>query len=157
MFLFFSEYYFLLPPISIWVEIPPKSEKTAYLCRFFFVYICFVIFTLRNRRVSGANEYWFWAMICCWLFHCWWIFLRKWMFFWRGIRKSGGVDGLIWFDWMRGWLDIGRRCSYARVYARSRTRSFVFLLSQVSQRMGLKMLHHQKNNISFYWKRRVVL
>ena len=38
----------------------------------------------------------------------------------------------------------------ARVYARSRTRSLVFLLSQVSQRMGLKILHHPKNDVSFY-------
>ena len=32
-----------------------------------------------------------------------------------------------------------------------------FLLSQVSQWMELKILHHPKNNVSFYWKRRVVL
>ena len=62
-----------------------------------------------------------------------------------------------WFDWMRGWLGIGRRCSYARAYARSRTRSFVFLLSQVSQRMELKILHHPKNYVSFCWKQRIVL
>ena len=40
----------------------------------------------------------------------------------------------------------------ARVYARSRTRSFVFLLSQVSQWMGLKILHYFKNDVSFYRK-----
>ena len=62
-----------------------------------------------------------------------------------------------WFDWMRGWLGIGRRCFYARVYARSRARSFDFLLSQVSQRMELKILHHPKNDVSFYRKWRVVL
>ena len=62
-----------------------------------------------------------------------------------------------WFDRMRGWLGIGRRCSYARVYARSRPTSFVFLLSQVSQRMELKILHHPKNDVSFYRKQRVVL
>ena len=44
-----------------------------------------------------------------------------------------------------------------RAYARSRTRSFVFLLSQVSQRMELKILHHPKNDVSFYRKQRVVL
>ena len=74
--------------------------------------------------------------------------------FLRGIRKDGGVD---WFDRMRGWLGIGRRCSYARAYARSRTRSFVFLLSQVSQRMESKILHHPKNDVSFYLKHRIVL
>ena len=62
-----------------------------------------------------------------------------------------------WFDRMRGWLGIGRRCSYARAYERSRTRSFDFLLSQVSQRMGLKMLHHPQNDVSFYRKQRIVL
>ena len=45
----------------------------------------------------------------------------------------------------------------ARVYARSRTRSFVFLLSQVSQWMGLKILHHPQNDVSFCGKQRVVL
>ena len=56
-----------------------------------------------------------------------------------------------------GWLDEGmvgywRRCSYAREYARSRPRSFDFLLSQVSQRMESKILHHPKNDVSFYGK-----
>ena len=46
---------------------------------------------------------------------------------------------------------------FARVYARSRTRSFVFLLSQVSQRMELRILHHPQNDVSFYRKQRVVL
>ena len=45
----------------------------------------------------------------------------------------------------------------ARVYARSRTRIFDFLLSQVSQRMGLKILHQTKNDVSFYRKQRIVL
>ena len=45
----------------------------------------------------------------------------------------------------------------ARAYARSRTRSFVFLLSQVSQRMELKILHHPQNDVSFYRKQRIVL
>ena len=70
-------------------------------------------------------------------------------------RRGGEWIG--WFDWMRGWLGIGRRCSYARAYERSRTRSFDFLLSQVSQRMELKILHHPKNDVSFYGKQRVVL
>ena len=65
-----------------------------------------------------------------------------------------GWGGLI--GWGDGWV-LAERCSYARVYARSRTRSFVFLLSQVSQRMGLKILHHPKNDVSFYRKQRVVL
>ena len=66
-------------------------------------------------------------------------------------------DWMGWFDWMRGWFGIGRRCSYARAYSRSRTRSFVFLLSQVSQRMELRIRHHPKNDVSFYRKWRVVL
>ena len=141
--------------------------KKRHICAVFsFCILCFVIFILRNRCVSDANEYWFgvWAMICCWLFHCWWIFLRRWMFLWRGIRKSGGLDGLVWFDWMRGWLGIGRRCSYARAYARSRTRSFVFLLSQVSQWMEWKTYftlkttgRFVKSDRLFYEKWRVVL
>ena len=65
------------------------------------------------------------------------------------------------FGWLRGgWGGVGRaggRCSYARAYARSRTRSFDFLLSQVSQRMELKILHHPKNDVSFYWKQRIIL
>ena len=65
-----------------------------------------------------------------------------------------GWGGLI--GWGDGWV-LAERCSYARVYARSRTRSFVFLLSQVSQRMGLKMLHHPQNDVSFYRKQRIVL
>ena len=94
-------------------------------------------------------------LICRWLFHCWWIFLRRWMFLWGGFGRMEEWMG--WFDWMRGWLCIGRRCSYARAYARSRTRSFVFLLSQVSQRMELRILHQTKNDVSFYGKWRVVL
>ena len=103
------------------------------------------------------------AMICRWLFHCWFVvgcFIADEYFFvgecfWRLCSEGGGWIG--WFDWMRGWLGIGRRCSYARAYERSRTRSFDFLLSQVSQRMGLKILHHPKNDVSFYWKHRIVL
>ena len=45
------------------------------------------------------------------------------IFFGGGDRKGGGVR---LGGWMRGWLGIGRRCSYARAYTRSRTRSFVF-------------------------------
>ena len=44
-----------------------------------------------------------------------------------------------------------------RAYTRSRPRSFDFLLSQVSQRMESKILHHPKNDVSFYLKPRVVL
>ena len=77
------------------------------------------------------------------------------MFLEVGFGRGGEWIG--WLDWMRGWLGIGRRGSLARVYALSRTRSFVFLLSQVSQRMGLKILHHPKNDVSFYRKPRIVL
>ena len=136
------------------------SEKTAYLCRFFFFFIlCFAIFGLLNGCESGANEYrfWCWVLIRCWLFLCW--------IFW-GIEfgRVGEWIGMIrwvdWDDWEGGWGDAGRaggRCAYARAYARSRTRSFVFLLSQVSQRMGLRILHYFKNDVWFCWKRRVVL
>ena len=61
-----------------------------------------------------------------------------------------------WFDWMRGWLGIGRRFSRARMRAPVLGVLF-FLLSQVSQRMGLKMLHHPQNDVSFYRKQRIVL
>ena len=126
--------------------------------------LCFVIFALRNRRVSSANGYWFWAIICCWLFHCWFVdgcFIADEYFFVGECFYEGGFgrveEWIVWFDWMRGRFGIGRRCSYARAYSRSRTRSFVFLLSQVSQRMGLKILHHPKNDVSFYRKPRIVL
>ena len=91
--------------------------------------------------------------ICRWLFHCWWIFLRRWMFLWRGIRKSGGVDGLVWLD-EGGCIDrrFTRACMRAPVLG-----VLFFLLSQVSQRMGLKMLHHPQNDVSFYRKQRIVL
>ena len=55
-----------------------------------------------------------------------------------------------WFDWMRGWLGIGRRCSYARAYARSRTRSFVFFAVTSVTADGVE-------NTSSSQKRRVVL
>ena len=41
---------------------------------------------------------------------------------------------------------------YARAYARYHTGVLFFLLSQVSQRMELKILHHPKNDVSFYGK-----
>ena len=47
-------------------------------------------------------------------------------------------------------VETGDGVVFACAYARSSTRSFVFLLSQVSQRMGLKILHHPKNDVSFY-------
>ena len=146
----------------------PKGWKNGIFVPFFSLSIfCFVVFTLRNRCVSGANEYWFWGwvLIRCWLFHCGFVdgcfiadeyfFASECFFEGRGFGRVGRWIG--WFDWMRGWLGIGRRCSYARAYARSRTRSFVFLLSQVSQRMRSKILHHPQKDVSFYRKWRVVL
>ena len=99
---------------------------------------------------------WGWVLIRCWLFHCWWICLRRWMFLWGGNRKGGGVDGLVWLSegkvwyWPKG------------VLTRARMRALVlgvlfFLLSQVSQRMGLRILHYFKNDVWFYGKWRVVL
>ena len=107
---------------------------------------------------------WGWVLIRCWLFHCGFVdgcFIADEYFFvgecfFEG-DSEGWRSGWIGLIGWGGWLGIGRRCSYARAYARSRTRSFVFLLSQVSQRMGLKILHHPKYDVSFYWKPRVVL
>ena len=75
---------------------------------------------------------------------------------------EGGIERVEewmgWFDWMRGWLGIGRKVFLrARVCALPYQEFYFFLLSQVSQWMELKILHHPKNNVSFYWKRRVVL
>ena len=144
----------------------PKEWKNGIFVSFFsFCRLCFVISALRNRCVSSVNEYWFWGwvLIRCWLFHCGFVdgcfiadeyfFASECFFEGRGFGRVGRWIG--WFDWMRGgmyWPKV-----FARVYARSRTRSFVFLLSQVSQRMGLKMLHHPQNDVSFYRKWRVVL
>ena len=129
------------------------SEKTAYLCRFFFFFIlCFAIFGLLNGCESGANEYrfWCWVLIRCWLFLCW--------IFW-GIEfgRVGEWIGMIrwvdWDDWEGGWGDAGRaggRCAYARAYARSRTRSFVFFAVTSVTADGVE-------NTSLLQKRRVVL
>ena len=65
---------------------------------------------------------------------------------------GGGLVGLI--GWGGGC--IGRRFSRARMRALVLGVLF-FLLSQVSQRMELKILHHPKNDASFYRKWRVVL
>ena len=92
--------------------------KKRHICAVFSLSIIrFVIFALRNRRVSSANEYWFgvWAMICCWLFYCWWICLRRWMFL--GIEFGRVGEWIGWFDWMRGGLGLGRRFSCARMRA----------------------------------------
>ena len=93
--------------------------------------------------------------ICRWLFHCWWIFLRRWMFFWGGFGRV--EEWMDWFDWMRGMVGY-----WPKVFLRARvcalpSYEFCFLLSQVSQRMELKILHHPQNDVSFYWKPRVVL
>ena len=102
---------------------------------------------------------WGWVLIRCWLFHCGFVdgcFIADEYFFasecFCGLSSEGGG---VWFDWVRGWFGVDRRCSYARAYTRSRTRSF--LLSQVSQWMELKILHHPQNDVSFYRKWRVVL
>ena len=146
----------------------PQRVKKRHICAVFSLYAsCFVIFALRSRCVSSANEYWFgvWAMICCWLFHCGFVdgcfiadeyFFVGECFFWgEGMRKAGGVDGLVW-------LDEGMVGDWPKVFLRARvcalpSYEFCFLLSQVSQRMGLKILHHPQNDVSFYGKWRVVL
>ena len=134
--------------------------KKRPICAVFSFFIsCFAIFGLLNGCESGANEYRFW----CWVLIRYWLFLC-WMFLGIEFGKVGEWIGMIgwvdWDDWEGGWGDAGRaggRCAYARAYARSRTRSFVFLLSQVSQRMGLRILHYFKNDVWFYGKWRVVL
>ena len=90
--------------------------------------------------------------ICRWLFHCWWIFLRKWMFLWIEFGRG----------WSLIWLSEGMVWGWPKVFLRARVCAipyyeFCFLLSQVSQRMELKILHHPKNDVSFYRKQRVVL
>ena len=57
-------------------------------------------------------------------------------------------------DWVRSRFGLAVLGGYVftRAYARSRPTSFVFLLSQVSQRMELKILHHPQNDVSFYGK-----
>ena len=68
-------------------------------------------------------------------------------YFFGGDRKGRGVR---LGGWMRGWLDIGRRCSYACAYARSRTRSFVFFAVTSVTVDGIE-------NTSSSPKRRIVL
>ena len=101
--------------------------------------------------------------ICRWLFHCWWIFFRRWMFLWRGIRKSGGVDGVVWLDegmvgyWPKGVLT--RACMRAPVLG-----VLFFCCHKCHSGWGWKcfiipktMCRFIENNVSFYWKHRVVL
>ena len=140
--------------------------KKRHICAVFSLLIhCFVIFTLRNRCVSSANEYWFgvWAMICCWLFHCWWIFLRRWMFLWRGIRKGGGVDGLVWLDEGDGWVlaegVLTRACMRAPVLG-----VLFFCCHKCHSEWGWKYFIIPKtthrfieSDVSFYRKQRIVL
>ena len=120
--------------------------------------------------------------ICRWLFHCWWIFLRRWMFLWRGIRKSGGVDGLVWLD-EGGCIDrrFTRACMRAPVlgvlffcchkchsgwnweYFIIPKTTHRFIESDVwfcwKQRVVLlkTTCRFTENNVSFYWKHRIVL
>ena len=148
-----------------------KSEKTAYLCRFFFVYTLFCYLYLRNGCVGSANEYWLWGwvLIRCWLFHCWWIFLRRWMFLWGGAK--GWRSGLVWFDWVRGWLGIGGRCS-SRALMRAPVLGVLFFAvtsvtadgienTSSSQKRRIVLLkttcHFIENNVLFCGKWRVVL
>ena len=89
--------------------------KKRHICAVFSLFTsCLVIFTLRNRCISSANEYWFgvWAMICCWLFHCWFVdgcFIADEYFFvsecfWRLCSEGwgSGLVGLI--GWGDGWV-----------------------------------------------------
>ena len=77
--------------------------------------------------------------------------------FYEGESKGWSSGWVDWFDWVRGWLGIGRRCSYARVYARSRTRSFVFFAVTSVTVDGVENLFHPKNDRSFREKWQVVL
>ena len=70
--------------------------------------------------------------------------------------EFGRVGECIWRigrtdDWVRSRFGLAVLAEgiLARAYARSRTRNFVFLLSQVSQRVGLNILHYFKNDVSF--------
>ena len=97
------------------------------------------------------------------------IFLRRWMFLWRGIRKGGRVDWLVW-------LDEGKVWSWPKVFARACLRAPVlgfcfFAVTSVtadgventssSQKRRVVLLktsyRFAENNVSFYRKRRVVL
>ena len=76
----------------------------------------------------------------------------SWIFFWGGDRKGRGVR---LGGWMRGWLGIGEG-----VLTRASMRAPVlgvlfFLLSQVSQRMELKKLHHPKKTTCRFVERDV--
>ena len=77
--------------------------------------------------------------------------------FYEGESKGWSSGWVDWFDWVRGWLGIGRRCSYARVYARSRTRSFDFCCHKCHSGWGWKYFIIPQNDVSFYRKWRVVL
>ena len=102
--------------------------------------------------------------ICRWLFHCWWIFLRRWMFFWgEGMRKGGGVDGLVWLDEGDGWVlaegVLTRACMRAPVL-----RVLFFCCHKCHSGWNWKYFIIPKttcrfieNNVSFCWKQRIVL
>ena len=88
--------------------------------------------------------------------------IRRWMFLEVEFGRVGMWIG--WFDWMRGWLGVGRRCSYARVYERSRTRSFVFCCHKCHSGWNRKYFiipkttcRFMESDVSFYRKQRVVL
>ena len=108
-----------------------------------------ILFRIKSLKISNEP----FSLLIISLLIIW--LIRRWMFLEVEFRRVR--EWIDWFDWVRGRFGIGRRCSYARVYARSRPTSFIFLLSQVSQRMELKILHHPQNDVSFYGKWRVVL
>ena len=100
-------------------------------------------------------------LICRWLFHCWFVdgcFIADEYFFVSECFFERDSEG-----WRSGLIELGDGWVLAEgVLTRACMRAPVlgvlfFLLSQVSQRMGLKMLHHPQNDVSFYRKQRIVL
>ena len=87
--------------------------------------------------------------------------IRRWMFLEVEFRRVEEWMG--WFDWMRGWLCIGRRFSRACMRAPVLGVLF-FCCHKCHSGWGWKcfiipktMCRFIENNVSFYWKHRVVL
>ena len=114
---------------------------------------------------------WGWVLIRCWLFHCGFVdgcFIADEYFFvgecfFEG-DSEGWRSGWIGLIGWGGWLGIGRRCSYARVYARSRPTSFVFCCHKCHSGWSWKYFiipkttyRFTENHVSFCWKQRIVL
>ena len=123
----------------------------------------FAIFALRNGFVSSANEYWFgvesWFVVGCFIADLSMVvsllmnISSQVNVFVDWVRKGVEFDLIEWGDGLgltEGVLTRARICALVLGV-------LFFLLSQVSQRMGLKILHHPKNDASFYRKWRVVL